>query len=253
MRTSTLTPSAVAVARRARLDDMAIYALSEATGLELSEYRSAHIEECLRRAIEREGTADIHGLIRLVRGDARAAARFRQSVAVSVTGMFRDPQQFDVLEPWLEQLPARSGGGAAVWSAGCANGAELLSAGMLLERHGLLDGARLLGSDILEENLALARAGGPEPDAVPDPVRRAARWERRDLVRDDLPPGRWSLVLCRNVAIYLVPRTRDALHARLAAALAPGGLLLLGRSETLTEPRRLGFEPVGPHLFRKAC
>jgi chemotaxis protein methyltransferase CheR len=232
---------------------MAIYALAAATGLELTEYRPDHVEECLRRAIEREGTADVHELARLLRSDDRAASRFRCSLAVSVTGLFRDPQQFDVLDPWLERLPSRSHAGVSVWSAGCANGAELLSAGMLLERRGLLEGARLLGSDVLEENLAAARAGGPDPDVVPDAVRRLARWERRDLVRDDAAPGHWSLVLCRNVAIYFTARARDALHARLAGALAPGGLLLLGRSETLTTPGRLGLESVGPHLFRRAA
>jgi chemotaxis protein methyltransferase CheR len=253
MATISLTSlPAAQIARRARLDELAMLALADAGALELGSYRAEHVEECLRRAIEREGAVDAHELARLIRYDARARGRFRRSVAVSVTGMFRDPAQFEAIEPWLGRLPQRRGGGLGVWSAGCSNGAELFSAGVLLERHGLLERARLLGSDLLEENLAQARAGGPRPDAVPAAVRAAARWELRDLVADGATPGAWSLVLCRNVAIYLGTRAKQSLHAALAAALAPGGLLVLGRSEALPNPARLGLEPVGPHLYARS-
>lgn len=240
------------LARRARLDDMAIHALSAACALDLAAYRPEHVEECLRRAIEREAANDVNELVRLLRDDARANGRFRRSLAVSVTGWFRDPEQFEAVAPWLERLPRRPGGGVSVWSAGCANGAELISAGLLIERRGLLAGGRLLGSDVLEENLAVARAGGPYPEAVSPAIRRALRWELRDLVSHDATPGRWSLILCRNLAIYLTDRAKHELHAKLAAALSPGGLLLLGRSESLVRPARFGLEPVAAHLYRSA-
>jgi chemotaxis protein methyltransferase CheR len=56
-------------------------------------------------------------------------------------------------------------------------------------------------------------------------------------------------VLCRNVAIYLAPEARDRLHRALAGALAPGGVLLLGRSERLTAPEELGLRQVAPHAY----
>ena len=113
--------------------------------------------------------------------------------------MFRDPEQFELLEEAL--LPRLLGGGRrlSVWSAGCADGTELYTLGIVLERLGVLDRSLLLGSDLLEENLVLARAG----DYPAGAVRARVRWERRDLAADGPPPGRWRLVLCRNVAIYL--------------------------------------------------
>src|SRR4051795_6152617 len=98
--TSTFLPAAT-VARRARLDELAMLALADASGLELGAYRSDHVEECLRRAVEREGAAGAHELARLLRFDARARERFRRSVAGSVTGMFRDPGQFEAIAPLL--------------------------------------------------------------------------------------------------------------------------------------------------------
>jgi chemotaxis protein methyltransferase CheR len=248
----TVVPSdARSRVRRARLDEVAMLSLGFAAGLELGLYRAEHVEECLRRALEREGAPGMSELARLVHSDPRARERFRRSVAVSVTGLFRDAGQFELLEPLLRDLPRRPNGGLAVWSAGCSNGAELVSAGILLERAAQLEGSRLLGSDVLEENVALARAGGPDPSAVPDAVRTALRFEVRDLLGPGWPAGNWSLILCRNLAIYLGSSAKERLHAALAAALAPGGVLVLGRSESLSRPGRLGLASAGPHMYRR--
>ena len=85
----------------------------------------------------------------------------------------------------------------------------------------MLDRALLLGSDLLEENLALARAGHSDSHAIPTAVRARVRWERRDLAADGPPPGRWRLVLCRNVAIYFEGDARRRLYTTLASAFVP--------------------------------
>jgi chemotaxis protein methyltransferase CheR len=227
-------------------------ALSAASGLALEAYRPELVRDRIDRALAREPARDVEELARRLHDDPAARARFRRSIAVSVSGLFRDPAQFDVLEH--EVLPALMARGRAVtvWSAGCADGSELYSVAMLLERLGGLDRARLLGSDVLEENLALARRGRHGDVAIGGSLRARPRWERRDLTRDGPPHGRWRLVLCRNVAIYLAPAAREALHEMLAAALAPDGVLQIGRSERLSDPEALGLRRIAPHTYRKA-
>src|SRR5207247_4979695 len=124
-----------------------------------------------------------------------------------------------------------------IWSAGCADGSELASVAVLLDRQGALERSFLLGSDLLDENLAAARSGRFGGLALEPRVGSALRWEQRDLVRDGAPGGRWHLILCRNVAIYLAPEAKRALYATLASALAHGGVLLLGRSERFADTR----------------
>jgi len=68
---------------------------------------------------------------------------------------------------------------------------------------------------------------------------------------DPPPPGRWGLILCRNLAIYLRSEAKTRLHRQLAGVLAPHGVLLLGRSERLSDPAALGLEPVAPHAYRR--
>ena len=222
--------------------------LARAAGLDLGAYRQEHVSERVRRALDREGVRDVAALAALVRSDAAARSRFRRSIAVSVSGPFRDPAQFDLLQHELLPPIVAGGGRIRVWSAGCADGSELCSVAIVLARLGAVERSFLLGSDVLDENLQAAEASA---EVLARDVRAHIRWERRDLVRDGAPPGKWTLVLCRNLAIYLNRKAKQSLHELLAGALAANGILLLGRSERLSEPRALGLERVGPHAYRK--
>lgn len=226
-------------------------ALSRAAGIDLSAFRETHISSRIDRALQQEQVEDVPRLARLVAADPAARARFRRTVAVSVTSMFRDPEQFELLERELLPPLLADGRRLHVWSAGCSNGAELYSLALILERLGALRRSLLLGSDLLAENIERARSGECDGAAAPFELRKQIRWERRDLLSDGPPPGRWRLVLCRNVAIYLSQAAKERLQATLAGALAPGGVLLLGRSERVAEPHRLGLERVAPHAYRK--
>jgi chemotaxis protein methyltransferase CheR len=67
-------------------------------------------------------------------------------------------------------------------------------------------------------------------------IRRSVQFVQGNLADEHLPvwqPGRYDAVFCRNVLMYLVPRTVRALLNRITRALAPGGYLFLGHAETL--------------------
>jgi chemotaxis protein methyltransferase CheR len=220
--------------------------LEHVSGLPLGNFRREHVAQQVQRAVTREQVDGEAGLARLLRRDGVARGRFRRSVAISHGGMFRDPGQFALLEEVL--LPRLLAGGKrlSVWSAGCADGAELHTLALLLARLGVLERSVLLGSDLLEENLAVARSAD-----YPEPVRARLRWERRDLAADGPPPGRWRLIVCRNVAIYLSPEARTRLYSTLVSALGSGGILLLGRSERLLDPGAIGLRPAAPHAYER--
>ena len=251
-----MTQSALAGARRAAREPYSfgagqLDALSRACGIPLREYRADHVAERVERALQRERLASVADLPALLRRDAAARARFRRAVAISVTGRFRDPHQYDLLRDDI--LPRLIGDHDAlrVWSAGCANGLELLGVAALLEGLGAIDRAQLLGSDLLAENIDAARASGIE--AVNSGVAARTRWEVRDLTAGEAPDARFTLILCRNVGIYLAPDARERLMHTLAGALSRGGVLLLGRSERLTGPERYGLEPYADRAYRRTA
>lgn len=224
--------------------------VADAAGLDLSSFRPDHVTRGIRDAAARERVPEAQ-LGRALRSDPVARERFRRAVAVSVSGLFRDTAQFALLEQTLLPPLLHDSRRLSVWSAGCSDGSELYSVALVLERMRALDGVVLLGSDLLEENLALARAGRYADETMPDDLRARLRWDRRDLVRDGAPARGWRLILCRNVAIYLSREARVRLERMLAEALSVGGVLLLGRSERLSNPGELGLESVAPHAYRR--
>jgi chemotaxis protein methyltransferase CheR len=227
--------------------------LARASGIDLESYRQAHVSACVARALARHEEPSVAGLARLCRRDPAVRASLRRSILVPVTGLFRDPEQFDLLAQRVLPALLRTRSGLGVWSAGCSDGSELYSVALLLRQLGALEGSRLVGSDLSGARVDVARRGGVVPEAVRREARPVLRWERRDLLREPPPPGAFDLVLCRNVAIYFEPHAQRVLHAKLAAALRPGGVLMLGACEHLLAPDQFGFAAAGPHLYRKVA
>jgi len=60
----------------------------------------------------------------------------------------------------------------------------------------------------------------------------------------------FDVIFCRNVIIYFDRPTQEKLMGRYLKQLIPGGLLLLGHSETMTG-MNLPFTQVAPTVYRK--
>lgn len=236
------------------LTDADIAGLSVASDLDLASFRRTHVEARVARALEQERVPTVADLRdRLTRSEVARDA-FRRSIAISVTGLFRDGEQFDVLADALRATPPSSRP-PRVWSAGCATGEEVWSTAAMLARLGRGEGALVLGSDLLPENVRAARLLRPTPGDLRGakiPVTLRLRFECRDLVHQGAPGRGWDVVLCRNVAIYLEEARRRQVHRILAAALGRHGLLLLGRSERLNDPGALGLRRLSPHLYLRS-
>jgi chemotaxis methyl-accepting protein methylase len=142
---------------------------------------------------------------------------------------------------------------------------------MILAEWGALGPGRseLVGTDCRPDAVARAAAGAYDPQAVAavpqalrerhfmragaqfhvcPALRRATAWRTGDVLAA-AEPGEWDVVLCRNLSIYLRPEAAAPLWDRLAAALRPGGLLVVGKAERPAGGR--GLSPVGPCLYRR--
>jgi chemotaxis protein methyltransferase CheR len=84
------------------------------------------------------------------------------------------------------------------------------------------------------------------------PALRAGVAFRRSDLREETPAGPFDLILCRYMAFtYFDADGQDAAGGRLAAALRPGGWLVVGKREQ--PPARAGLAPVDQRLglYRK--
>ena len=65
-----------------------------------------------------------------------------------------------------------------------------------------------------------------------DTLRKMIRFQAHNVLDQAPEPGRFDLILCRNVLLYFDRATRERAFTRLATALAPDGLVMLGAGET---------------------
>ncbi|MFO0749073.1 MAG: EAL domain-containing protein [Myxococcota bacterium] len=247
-------------------------------------YRETHIdfgqykETTLLRQIERRmralGLDTLPAYLEHAQANAPEVVQLQQSFLISVTSFFRDPHVFDGLRAALGELVGAADSRASslrIWAPGSATGEEAYSIAILLAE--LLGPRRLdldikiFATDIDPSASDMARAGVYPAAAlqglgatlreryfVPDgesfrvdkSIRDLCIFSRHDLTRD--PPFlRMDLIACRNVLIYFKPTLQEDVLAKLHYALSPGGLLVLGRSESPGGARHL-FSTVDPKL-----
>jgi chemotaxis protein methyltransferase CheR len=194
-------------------------------------------------------------------------------MTINVSQLWRNPEQWTLIGETI--LPELAAGGAPLtaWSAGCSYGAEAYTLAALCREHVPAARATIKGTDIDARMVERARAGRfSEEDARSAPraalerhfaqadggwqasreLQSMCRFEVGDLLRMTVAPARLDLVLCRNTVIYFTDEVRNALHARLAAALRPGGYLVIGSTERIHEPSSMELRSTHPFVYRKA-
>lgn len=237
--------------------------LEARTGQQLAPSRRWRIGSALSGLYREHGLTGADELITLL-ARSREASLARQVVEALLnneTYFFRDRAVFDQLNLHVLPMLAEQRGSdkrLSIWSVGCSTGQEALSLAMMfMEQEPRWAGwtIDIVGTDVSESVVELARSGcytqfqiqrglavtqmlrwfdeTPDGWQAKDALRRKVRFEVHNLL--DPPPAlaRFDLILCRNVLLYFEGPTRAHAFERLAAALAPGGRLVLGGGETV--------------------
>jgi chemotaxis protein methyltransferase CheR len=227
--------------------------LRDACGMTLSAGIRRSVLDAVDRAARDAHLAPPVFAARLRARDPASVCALVEAAVIGETYFFRHPEQLEALRAVLLE-PAPRDRPLAIWSAGCATGEEPYTfAMMLLDAGRGRAGDRILATDVSGRALAVAREAvyGEWSLRRLDPAIRARHFEPRppqlavrsearalvelrahNLVQDGLPEAGFDVVLCRNVLIYFEAATASAVVARLAAAVRPGGLLVLGPVET---------------------
>jgi chemotaxis methyl-accepting protein methylase len=251
-------------------------------GFECGRYK----ERCLLRRIavrmRARGAHTYDAYQRVLDVDAEELDRLVDALTINVTKLFRNWDAWAAVGehavPALWQRPEEE---LAVWSAGASSGEEAYSLAALFHRHAERAGeaeraerrVRVLGTDIDRASLAAAERGvygesafadtpaelraryfaAAAPAPVAPELRRMVRFARQDLLREPAPPGPWHLIACRNVLIYFDRDSQEELLDRFSRALLPGGVLFLGKVETLLGSVRARFAPLDARerVFRR--
>jgi chemotaxis methyl-accepting protein methylase len=247
----------------------------------------AYKDRCLKRRIavrmRARGVHTFADYSQVLDLDAREYDLLLDALTINVTKFFRNPETWAALAPFLAERWQARQGALVTWSAGCASGEEpytvavaLAETARLTKTLEWLPRARVLATDIdrvsleraqaarypasafteMPEDLARRWLEPPAPDGSRAPlaaVRERVQVCRHDLTRERPPESPLDLITCRNVVIYFDRATQERLFRSFADALGPGGVLLLGKVETLLGPARemLHLESPRERIYRR--
>ncbi|MBD2041941.1 CheR family methyltransferase [Microcoleus sp. FACHB-672] len=189
---------------------------------------------------------------------------------INVTGFFRDRSAWDyIVSNVVPKMIAEKDGGEnfRLWSAGCASGEEAYTLAIIMAEavgfEQFRERVKIFATDIDEEALNQARLGTychKEVTGLPKEylkkyfelidnryafrkdLRRSIIFGRNNLVQD-APISRIDLLTCRNTIMYFNAETQAKILTRFHFALNDGGILFLGKAETLLTHNH-SFAPV---------
>ncbi|HRD95941.1 MAG TPA: chemotaxis protein CheB [Rubrivivax sp.] len=236
------------------------------TGHDFSLYKKSTLYRRIERRMALHQLSRIADYVRFLRDNPQEAALLFKELLIGVTSFFRDPEAWEQLKaeaiPML--LAARAKGGTLrAWATACSTGEEAYSLAMVFRealdqlethdpavpRHALQVFATDLDHDAIDRARIGAYPASIANDVSPARLRRFFVQDERgyrvskeiremvifapqNLVMDP-PFTKLDLLTCRNLLIYLEAGLQKKLLPLFHYSLNPGGVLMLGTSETV--------------------
>jgi chemotaxis protein methyltransferase CheR len=234
------------------------------SGAVLNKDMAGAISIRLQPLARREGFASVPELIGAarIRQDGALWNAIADNLAQSETRFFRDRQQFERLRTAI--LPAalskRGHERVRIWSAACATGQEAYSIAMLVDEmrnEGMNPAVEIIATDLSERLLDKARSGlytqfeiqrglpirkliayfekAGDLWRISDRLRAGVHFGPHNLMKHPGELGQFDVIMLAHVLPAFDHETRIDVLRRVADALTPGGVLMLGSGETLPE------------------
>jgi two-component system CheB/CheR fusion protein len=237
--------------------------LRSQTGHDFTFYKHSTIRRRIERRMVVNQIDHIEEYLRYLDQNSLERTALFNDLLIGVTSFFRDAESFAALETKI--LPRlfedhRDGTPIRVWVAGCSTGEEAYSLAILFKEYaegiGRKNGIQFFATDIDRRAIEQARSAVyPDSISVDVAPERLARFFQReetgsyrvkkslrdilvfseqDVIKDP-PFSRMDLIACRNLLIYLGPELQKKVIPLFHYALRPGGVLILGGSESIGE------------------
>jgi two-component system CheB/CheR fusion protein len=236
------------------------------TGHDFSLYKKSTLYRRIERRMGLLQLPKIADYVRYLRENSQEAALLFKELLIGVTSFFRDPEAWEQLQN--EAIPALlaahpKGGLLRAWTTACSTGEEAYSLAIVFREvidqlqlrdpaaphyalqvfatdldHDAIDRARIgaypanIAADVSETRLRRFFVQDEHGYRVSKEIREMVIFAPQNLVMDP-PFTKLDLLTCRNLLIYLEPDLQKKLLSLFHYSLNPGGVLMLGTSETV--------------------
>ncbi len=236
-------------------------------GINLHKGKLSLLKNRLSKRLRATGITDINDYIRFLKHNNDEFISFIDTISTNHTYFFRENRHCEFL---LENLDKSKH--IKIWSAASSSGEEPFSiAFQLLNKNFRFT---ILASDISTAMLKVAARGIYHKNKfklVPGDILKKyclkghnewegyikikkevismVSFERLNLLSDPVPDV-FDVIFCRNVMIYFDIPTKTMLVNKLAAAIKPGGYLIIGASEGLVGINHY-LQYIEPSIYKK--
>jgi len=249
--------------------------LYECSKHDLTQYKSSTLLRRIERRMAVHRLATMAAYAAFVRENRQELDLLFKEMLIGVTSFFRDASVWQELkDSMLPLLLARRGGSAGplrAWVVGCSTGEEAYTLAMVYSEAvetlpaSQRPSLKIFATDLNADAIGLARTGlypasiarDVEPRRLGrffrekpggyliDPgIREMVLFAQHDVILDP-PFTRLDILCCRNLMIYFDAALQQRLVPVFHYSLRPGGVLLLGGSETVGRGQAM-FIPLHP-------
>jgi chemotaxis protein methyltransferase CheR len=241
------------------------------TNINLDYYKDQQMRRRLNAYVEHSPNKNVIDFCQHLDNSPLALEELLNYIAINVSEFFRDTLLFSQLEKNIIPMLLAQNSQLKIWSAGCSHGEEPFTLAMILDRIAPSQFHTILATDIDEEAMRKARAGGPytadvmkgiAPDIigkyfvrqangtymVSDKIVKKITFKKHNLLVDPYEQ-RFDLILCRNVTIYFTDEAKNAIYRRFLSSLKEGGILFTGGTEVILNAGEIGFKGMKSAAF----
>ena len=242
--------------------------LKKRSGLNLNEDKSYLIESRLMPVARAHHMQDLSQLCDAIRANANApiVTEIIEAMTTNESSFFRDNKPFEQLRQTILPMVMRDRAATRklrIWSAASSTGQEPYTISMCLKDNT----AKMAGwqvdiqaSDLAQKVVDRAKQGiftqfeaqrglpiqllikyfTQLPDTnwqLKDEIRNTVKFFQFNLLDDYGRLGKFDIIFCRNVLIYFDDNDKKRVAEKMASALTPKGILILGSTETLQDAK----------------
>ncbi len=233
----------------------------EEKGVDFSQYKKNTLTRRIERRLAALKIETLNDYVDYLKMNIDEVTNLYNDILIGVTEFFRDPEVFEEIKEQIALLLEKKEQGEEIrfWSIGCSTGEEAYTLAIILSE--ILQEKitkykiKIFATDIDDESLKMARAGiyaetslanvnknlinkyfsiHKNQFEIKKSIRELVVFSKHNIISDS-PFLRADLISCRNMLIYFNNTLQSRFFPIVHYALKDNGILLLGKSESISE------------------
>ncbi len=241
------------------------------TKIDLNAYKERQMKRRIDSLISNSKLDSYESYYKLLCSDKAALKKFINYLTINVSEFFRNPEQWKMFQELVIPMVQQKSGRFKIWSAACSTGDEPYTISMIMQKHFPISKYEIIATDIDDEVLEKADAGlyidksivnlpdeykkyfekiNNKTYQISNDIKKYVQFKKHNLLTD-VYPSNCDMIVCRNVLIYFTEEAKNGVYKKFYDSLHDGGLLFIGNTEQILNPKDFGFTSIKSFFYKK--